>query len=104
MFGTGWGGRAARCVAVVASVLAATALAAPAQDEPPKREVRLEPVVVTATRTGLSKEATAASATVLDHDDVQTSANLSLDDILRTIPGFSLYRRSSSIVTPPDLD
>jgi iron complex outermembrane receptor protein len=77
---------------------------AAAQERATNAEVRLEPVVVTATRTGLSQESPPASVTVLDHDDVQSSADVAVDDILRTIPGFSLYRRSSSIVTPPDLD
>ena len=85
-------------------VLATLASGSVAQEERPKREVRLEPVVVTATRTGLSNEAPPASVTVLDQEDVQTSADIAVDDILKTIPGFSLYRRSSSIVTPPDLD
>ncbi len=75
-----------------------------AQEDAPKQQVRLEPVVVTATRTGLAPGEPPASVTVLDHDQVQQSADIALDDILRTIPGFSEYRRSSSIVTPPDLD
>jgi len=74
------------------------------QDTPPQHQVRLEPVVVTATRTGLAPGEPPASATVLDQDQVQQSANIAVDDLLHTIPGFSLYRRSSSIVTPPDLD
>src|SRR5262249_17280733 len=44
------------------------------------------------------------SQTVLDHEEVQTSANIPVDDILRTIPGFSLYRRSSSMVISADAD
>ncbi len=85
-------------------LLATTTVGATADDQTPSAELRLEPVVVTATRTGLSNETPPASATVLDQDAVRTSADVAVDDILRTIPGFSLYRRSSSIVTPPDLD
>ncbi|MFI5367054.1 MAG: TonB-dependent receptor plug domain-containing protein [Candidatus Binatia bacterium] len=81
-----------------------TAAVAPAQEQAQSAAVRLEPVVVTATRTGLSQEEPPASVTVLDHEDVQSSADVAVDDILHTIPGFSLYRRSSSIVTPPNLD
>ncbi len=84
-------------------LLCALATTSPAQEEP-KREIRIEPVVVTATRTGLSQGEPASSATVLDEQDLQTSADVAVDDILRTVPGFSLYRRSSSLVTPPDLD
>ena len=93
-----------RPLAVAACVLATFEAVTLAQEEAPKREMRLEPVVVTATRTGLSQGEPAASTTVLTSEDVQNSADISLDDILHTIPGFSLYRRSSSIVTPPDLD
>ena len=89
-------------VACVLPLLAASGVAA--QERATNAEVRLEPVVVTATRTGLSQESPPASVTVLDHDDVQSSADVAADDILHTIPGFSLYRRSSSTVTPPNLD
>jgi len=87
-------------VALVIGVRAA----ATAQEDTSKREVSLEPVVVTATRTALSPEGPPASATVLDEHEVRTSADIVVDDILKTIPGFSLYRRSNSMVTPPDLD
>ncbi len=86
-----------------ALMLCAMASTAAAQEEP-RREIRIEPVIVSATRTGLSEGEPAASATVLDQEDVQASADVTVDDILRTVPGFSLYRRSSSLVTPPDLD
>ncbi len=66
--------------------------------------MRLEEIVVTATRTGLREGEPSAAATVLDRETIESSASISVDDILRTIPGFSLYRRSSSMVTSPDLD
>ncbi|MBI3783764.1 MAG: TonB-dependent receptor [Deltaproteobacteria bacterium] len=88
----------------VGGVVIASAAACFAESSAPSLEVRLEPIVVTATRSDLSQEQAPASATVLDHDAVQTSADITIDDILRTIPGFSLYRRSSSLVTPPGLD
>lgn len=97
-----WRGRSRFSVIAVCVVAAANVAAG--QEEEPRREIRLEPVVVTATRTGLTTEESPASATVLDREDVQTSANIAVDDILRTIPGFSLYRRSSSLITPPDRD
>jgi iron complex outermembrane receptor protein len=98
-----WGGMLCRYAVAVCS-LAAIAARAMAQEEAPKHETRIETVVVTATRTGLSQGEPAASATVLSDEDIKMSANTSVDDILRTIPGFSLFRRSSSLVTPPDLD
>jgi outer membrane receptor protein involved in Fe transport len=92
------------CFVVVICALGTLDAVALAQEEAPKPQIRLEPVVVTATRTGLTNEEAPASVTVLDQQDVQASANVAVDDILHTIPGFSLYRRSSSMVTPPDLD
>lgn len=89
---------------IAVCLVAALAAGTGAQEEAPKHETRIETVVVTATRTGLSDGEPAASVTVLDREDVQTSANIAVDDILRTIPGFSLYRRSSSMVTSPNLD
>jgi iron complex outermembrane receptor protein len=92
------------CFVIAVGALATHGAVVLAQEDAPKREMRLEPVVVTATRTGLSNEEAPASVTVLDQQDLQSSANVTVDDILHTIPGFSLYRRSSSLVTPPDLD
>jgi len=89
---------------VALGLLAGLHAVASAQEDTPKREVSLEPVVVTATRTTLSPEEPASSASILDEHAVRTSANIVVDDILKTIPGFSLYRRSSSMITPPDLD
>ncbi len=79
------------------------ASASTAQTEP-RKEYRLEPVVVTATRSSLALDSAPASVAELDEEQVQESPNISLDDILRTVPGFSTFRRSSSIVTSPDLD
>ncbi len=90
-------------VATALGVLGASATVVCAQTDTPKREVSLEPLVVTATRTTLSPE-DPASTILLDEHTVRTSADIAIDDILKTIPGFSLFRRSSSIVTPPDLD
>ena len=44
---------------------------------------------------------TPASATVLDAEALASAAPLGLDDQLRSIPGFSLFRRSSSRVANP---
>jgi outer membrane receptor protein involved in Fe transport len=44
---------------------------------------------------------TSASATVLDAEMLATMPALTLDDQLRTVPGFSLFRRSSSRVANP---
>ncbi|MCC7124518.1 MAG: TonB-dependent receptor [Acidobacteria bacterium] len=57
-------------------------------------------VVVTATR-GAERLPSAASATVVTAAELNNSAAGALDDILRSTPGFSLFRRSSSRVANP---
>ncbi|MGH7412839.1 MAG: TonB-dependent receptor plug domain-containing protein [Candidatus Rokuibacteriota bacterium] len=62
---------------------------------------RLEPVVVTATRTEQRLGEAPASVSVLTREDLARTAAQSLDDVLRQVPGFSLFRRSSSLVSHP---
>jgi outer membrane receptor protein involved in Fe transport len=62
---------------------------------------RLEPVVVTATRTEQRLGEAPASVSVLTREDIAQTAAQSLDDLLRQVPGFSLFRRSSSLVSHP---
>jgi outer membrane receptor protein involved in Fe transport len=81
---------------LVALILLAVAAPARAQDVE-----RLEPVVVTATRTEQRLGEAPASVTVLTREDVSRTAAQSLDDLLRQVPGFSLFRRSSSLVGHP---
>jgi outer membrane receptor protein involved in Fe transport len=57
-------------------------------------------VVVTATR-GAERLPSAASATVVTSAELSNSAAGALDDVLRSTPGFSLFRRSSSRVANP---
>src|SRR2546427_121399 len=72
---------------------------APAQK--PDDPTRLEPVVVTVTRTEQRAGEAPASVTVLTREDIRLSPSQTLDDLLRQVPGFSLFRRSSSLVTHP---
>jgi outer membrane receptor protein involved in Fe transport len=58
-------------------------------------------VVVSATRTALPEEATASSVRVLPAEQLAVTAGATLDDKLRQIPGFELFRRSSSRVSNP---
>ena len=81
---------------LVALVLLLVATPARAQDAE-----RIEPVVVTATRTEQRLGEAPASVTVLTREDVSRTAAQSLDDLLRQVPGFSLFRRSSSLVGHP---
>ena len=41
------------------------------------------------------------SAVELSPEDISANAGLTLDDVLRQVPGFSLFRRSSSRVANP---
>jgi len=83
----------------VGSLLVLLALGAPAAAQ--DVEQRLEPVVVTPSRLEQKTSETPASVTVVTRDDLRASGVQTLDDVLRQVPGFSLFRRSSSLVTHP---
>src|SRR5206468_8977749 len=58
-------------------------------------------VTVTATRTNTRLEETAASIVVLGPKELETTAAMTLDDSLRQVPGFSLFRRTGSRTANP---
>src|SRR6267142_327375 len=58
-------------------------------------------VTVTATRTDTRLDETAASIVVLGQKELETTAALTLDDSVRQVPGFSLFRRSGSRTANP---
>jgi outer membrane receptor protein involved in Fe transport len=60
-----------------------------------------ERITVTATRTEVRLGDTPASVDVLSTEDLSTTAALTLDDELRQVPGFSLFRRSGSRTANP---
>ena len=60
-----------------------------------------ETVVVTATRSEGQTVSRAAPVSTLTALDLALSPPAPLDDLLRTVPGFSLFRRSSSRVSNP---
>ena len=60
-----------------------------------------ERIVVSATRTELKLSEVPGSAIELAPEDLSANAGLTLDDVLRQVPGFSLFRRSSSRVANP---
>ena len=70
-------------------------------------EVRLEPagsadeISVAATRSEQRLSSVPESVSVLNADEIRKSPALVTDDVLRQIPSFSLFRRSSSLVTHP---
>src|SRR6059036_753672 len=93
---------ARRQMTVCFSALLASLLAvSPAAAQPPDDPTRFEPVVVTVTRIEQKAGDAPASVTVLTRDDIRLSASQTVDDLLRQVPGFSLFRRSSSLVTHP---
>ena len=63
--------------------------------------VPIPPVQTTVTVNGTIESATPASISVLTNEQLQTIPGNNLDDRLRQIPGFSLFRRSSSLVANP---
>jgi outer membrane receptor protein involved in Fe transport len=63
--------------------------------------VRLEPVVVSASRIEQKLRDIPANVTVITREEIRQSPARTVDDLLRQVPGFSLFRRSSSLVTHP---
>ena len=55
-----------------------------------------EQVTVTANRTGVRVVENATSVTILSGPDIEATAAFRLDDMLRQVPGFSLFRRTTS--------
>lgn len=60
-----------------------------------------ESVVVTAYRAPLLQDESPASTRILSQTELRQSAGTALDDKLRQVPGFELFRRSSSLVANP---
>ena len=60
-----------------------------------------EAVNVTSTRTGVPRADPTVTVTVISSADLLSSAPLSIDDALKAVPGFTLFRRTSSRVSNP---
>ena len=63
--------------------------------------VPLQPVVVTAARAPQTPAQVPFSVVTLDGADLRTAPAATLDDALRAVPGFSLFRRSDSLTANP---
>ena len=61
----------------------------------------LESVTVTAYRSPLASGDSPASTRILTAQRLREAAGISLDDKLRQVPGFELFRRTSSLVANP---
>lgn len=59
------------------------------------------PIVVTAARMMQDPQLVAASVRVLDREALVQAPTVTLDDALRAVPGFSLFRRSDSLTAHP---
>lgn len=72
-------------------------------DSPSQIEVRLEPGPITARIEVKATDQTEAGngETILSHVQIVHSGPLTLDDALRQVPGFSLFRRSGSLTANP---
>ncbi|MFT3784143.1 MAG: TonB-dependent receptor [Nibricoccus sp.] len=63
--------------------------------------VMLDPIVVSATRSATPSEQLPFTATVFDARALQLAPALTIDGVLRSVPSFSLFRRSDSLVAHP---
>jgi len=84
----------------IAFIAGASALAGD-QLEPPLPPTATDSITVTATRTETRVADTPASVVVLSQETLRTTAAPTLDDALRQVAGFTLFRRSGSRVANP---
>lgn len=68
---------------------------------PPPTATTLPPIHTSITVTGQVTAETPSSLVVLDQKALKETPGINLDDRLRQVPGFSLFRRSSSLVANP---
>src|SRR3954447_16980089 len=73
----------------------------PNKSSPVDPQLQPAPIRTTVTVNGTISSQTPASISVLDNQQLQTIPGIQLDDRLRQVPGFSLFRRSSSVVANP---
>ena len=70
-------------------------------DSASEKTYTLDTLVITATRSDQTLRDIPANVSVLTRADVQQSAAQTLDELLLQVPGFSLFRRSSSLTAHP---
>ena len=86
---------------LASAALAATDAGDGDNAEPVEDPALAETIVVTASRAEQELGQVTSSVSVLTGDELRASASLTLDDTLRRVPGFSLFRRNSSFVAHP---
>ncbi len=77
------------------------ALAATAQIHAQGTVVQLAPEIVTAARTPQPPTQVAATVHKFEGEELRTAPSATLDGALRSVPGFSLFRRSDSLTANP---
>ncbi|HLA41280.1 MAG TPA: TonB-dependent receptor plug domain-containing protein, partial [Candidatus Glassbacteria bacterium] len=93
-------GRTQLQFALIAANLCCTGICAAFPDSE-GRVYELDTVVVEASRAGLELRRMPANVTVLTEEKITSSAALTLDEVLLDVPGFSLFRRTSSLSAHP---
>jgi outer membrane cobalamin receptor len=73
----------------------------PLRAQNPPKEEKPEPVKTSVTVTEKIAAETPANLSVMDRIELDQSPGTNLDDRLRDVPGFSLFRRTSSLVAHP---
>jgi outer membrane receptor protein involved in Fe transport len=92
---------------LLAGLIATCAMAQDAPEPKPEKPPAIEPVraaesiVVTASRTAQPDAEAPPSLVVVTAKDLDTTAAPTLDDALRLVPGFNLFRRTGSRVANP---
>ena len=92
---------AAAVALTAAAALGATDAVDDEGDEPVEDPALAETIVVTASRAEQELGQVTSSVSVLTGDELRASSAVTLDDTLRRVPGFSLFRRNSSMVAHP---
>lgn len=93
--------RGAAASAAVVLVLAGGLPARAADPGPPGEEGLGEELVVTATRTARPLKDVPAAVTVLPRAELERSPTKTTDELLRSVPSFGMFRRSSSLAADP---
>lgn len=90
-----------RVLSAVALLACSPGAAWTSETDSPAATTLQEEVVVTANRVEQKPGDVAGNVTIFTREEIARSAARTLDDFLRRVPGFSLFRRSSSLVAHP---
>lgn len=88
-------------VGIAAFALAIAASAAAGRAAAEERAATLAPILVEGARVAEVASDPTASVATIESEELRRSPSRSLDDVLRSIPGFSLFRRTSSRAAHP---